>query len=79
LHLQDTKFFERVYPDAKSVHPDAATIIQVLHVESIIQPSRDTFQTQLPTSQAATETDMVMGRLLRLAILQDPGQAKVGS
>jgi hypothetical protein len=26
-----------VYPDAKSLHADAATIVQVLHVESIIQ------------------------------------------
>ncbi len=35
--LQDAKLFERVYPDAKSLHADAATIVQVLHVESIIQ------------------------------------------
>ncbi len=26
-----------MYPDAKSLHADAATIVQVLHVESIIQ------------------------------------------
>jgi hypothetical protein len=77
LLIQDGKFLDRVYPDAKSMHPDAATVLQVLHVESIIQPSRDTLQSPIPTSEAAAEADMVVGRLLRLAILQDPSQAKV--
>ena len=39
---------------------------------------RESLQTPLPpASPAASETDTVMGRLLRLAILQDPAQAKV--
>ncbi len=39
---------------------------------------KESLQTPLPpASPAASDTDTVMGRLLRLAILQDPTQAKV--
>ena len=73
---QDGQLFDRVYPDPRSIQMDAATIVQVLQVESIIPPNRETLQKTIPISQVATENDLVIGRLLRLAVVQDPSLPK---
>ncbi|XP_023332658.1 serine/threonine-protein kinase SMG1 [Eurytemora carolleeae] len=72
----DSTLFEKVYPDPKSVKLDAATITQVLQMESIIPPNRETLQKTIPLAEVASENDLVIGRLLRLSVLQDPSLSK---
>ena len=72
----DSELFESVYPEMKSSKSDMVTVTQILHLESVTPGSRDSLQKPIPISTTSTETDLVLGRLLRLAVIQDPGLAK---
>ena len=72
----DSGLLESVYPEMKSSKSDLATLTQILHMESITPGSRDSLQKPIPVSNTSTETDLVLGRLLRLAVIQEPGLAK---
>ena len=73
---EDSKSFESVYPEMESSRSDIATLTQLLQMESMTQGTKDSLQKQIPVSHATTETDLVLGKLLRLAVIQDPGFAK---
>ena len=72
----DSGLLESVYPEMKSSKSDLATLTQILHMESVTPGSRDSLQKPIPVSSTSTDTDLVLGRLLRLAVIQDPGLAK---
>jgi hypothetical protein len=65
------RLLEDVYPDAVTSTP---TISNVLEFEQTMMSNELDF---LPSSEFATDVDMVIGRLLRLSILQSPQVAKL--
>merc|ERR1719320_1713051 len=73
---EDSKLLESVYPEMKSNKSDLATLTQILHLETVTGGTRDSLQKPIPVSLTSTDTDIVLGRLLRLAVIQDPGLAK---
>ena len=73
---EDSSLFESVYPEMKSSKSDLATLTQILHLESVTPGSRDSLQKPIPVTASSSDTDLVLGRLLRLAVIQDPGLAK---
>ena len=70
----DNKLFESVYPEMMSNTSDLATLTQVLHMEAHTQGTRDSVQKHIPVSSSATDNDLVLGRLLRLAVIQVCGE-----
>ena len=74
---EDTSLFESVYPEMKSSQSDLATLTQVLQLESMTQGNRDSLQKPIPVTSSSSETDLVLGRLLRLAVIQEPSLAKL--
>ena len=67
---EDNSLLERVYPEMTSSTSDLATLTQVLHMESSSPGSRDSLQKPIPISNTSTETDLILGKLLRLAVIQ---------
>ena len=67
---EDTNLLESVYPEMKSSKSDHATLTAILHMESVTVGSRESLQKTIPVSRTSTETDLLLGRLLRLAIIQ---------
>ena len=73
---EDSNLFESVYPEMKSTKSDLATLNQVLCLESVTPGSRESFLKPIPVTSTSSETDLVLGRLLRLAVIQEPRLAK---
>jgi len=73
---EDPRLLESVYPEMKSNKSDLATLTQILHLETVTGGTRDSLQKPIPVSTTSSDTDLVLGRLLRLAVIQDPGLAK---
>ena len=73
---EDSKVFESVYPEMKSGISDLATLTQILHLESVTPGFRESLAKTIPVSLASTDLDLVLGRLLRLAVIQQPGLSK---
>ena len=67
---EDNNLLENVYPEMKSSKSDHATLTAILHMESVTPGSRESLQKTIPVSTTSTETDLLLGRLLRLAIIQ---------
>ena len=73
---EDSNLFESVYPEMKSTKSDLATLNQVLCLESVTPGSRESLLKPIPVTSTSSETDLVLGRLLRLAVIQEPRLAK---
>ena len=75
---EEKGLLESVYPEMKSSSSDMATLAQVLGLESVTAGTRESLVQPLPLTTAATSTDLdlVTGRLLRLAVVQEPGLGK---
>ena len=71
--------FESVYPEMKGPSSDLATLTQVLALEAITPGTRDTLAKPLPIATTGSDLDLVIGRLLRLAVLQEPTLGKAWS
>ena len=67
--------YQASYPEMMSNTSDLATLTQVLHMEAHTQGTRDSVQKHIPVSSSATDNDLVLGRLLRLAVIQVRGGA----
>ena len=68
---EEKGLFESVYPEMKGPSSDLATLTQVLALEAVTPGSRDTLAKPLPLSASGSDLDLVVGRLLRLAVLQE--------
>ena len=76
---EEKGLFESVYPEMKGPSSDLATLTQVLALEAVTPGSRDTLAKPLPLSATGSDQDLVVGRLLRLAVLQEPTLGKAWS
>ncbi len=71
---EDSALLDRVYPEADaSDFGGGSTVAHVLQLEQSLAGVLDF----LPLMETATDSEMVVGRLLRLAVVQSPDMAKL--
>ena len=70
---RDAALLDSIYPDVVSSTPDAISLSQILAYQPV---STEVEEHSLLVPEAATDSDMVIGRLLKMAVAYAPEMAK---